>query len=180
MKKILVLAAVLLLGASVAFAQSTPFGTTEATTLSVNVGAEAAISVLTTTTLSTPSTIFADYTGTTTFLYKVRTGGTVSGTGITLQITTDFSPVNGPSVASSGATGDTLKYACTATAASATACVGSQTSSTSAATSVATFGTSAHSAKAGDSGSVVWDLVNDPAYAVGNYTATATFTISAT
>jgi len=180
MKKILALTAVLLLAASAAFAQSTPFGANEATTLSVTVGAEASISVLTSTPLTTPSTIFADYTGTTSFLYKVRTGGTVSGTGITLQITTDFGPAGGPSVATSGATGDTLKYSCTATATSATACAGSQTSSTTAATSVATFGTNVHSKLAGDSGSVIWDLVNDPAYAVGSYTATATFTISAT
>ena len=178
MKRILVLTAVLLLASSAAFAQSTPFGASAATTLSVTVGAEASISVLTNTPLAS-STIFGDYTGTTNFLYKVRTGGSVTGSGVTLKITTDFSPAAGPSVANSGTTGDTLKYTCSA-ASSATACSGSQTSSTTAGTSVATFGVNAHSAIAGDSGSVAWDLVNDPAYAVGTYSATAQFTISAT
>jgi hypothetical protein len=178
MKKTLLAVVVLLLAASTAFAQ---FGTTSATTLTLTVGAEASIQADSSTPLTTSGTIFNDYGGTTNFTYKVRTGTSVNTAGITLEITKDFgSAASGPSVANSGSTGDTLKYTCTATASSATACGSAQTSSTTAATTVATFAASAHSVKAGDSGSVIWDLVNDPAYAVGSYTATATFTISAT
>jgi hypothetical protein len=46
-------------------------------------------------------------------------------------------------------------------------------------TNVATFGSNARSAQAGDGGSVTWTLTNDPQYRVNNYSATATFTISA-
>jgi hypothetical protein len=45
---------------------------------------------------------------------------------------------------------------------------------------VATFGAGASSAIAGNTGSVAWSLVNDPKYAQGSYSVTATFTISAT
>jgi uncharacterized cupredoxin-like copper-binding protein len=177
MKRTLLAAVVLLLAASTAFAQ---FNTTSATTLTLTVAAEASIQADSSTALTTTGTIFNDYTGTTHFTYKVRTGSSVNTAGVTLKITSDFNPSSGPSVANSGTTGDTLTYSCTATASSATACTGTQTSSTGTATSVATFAASAHSVKAGDSGSVAWDLVNDPAYAVGSYNATATFTISAT
>jgi hypothetical protein len=178
MKKTLLAVVVLLLAASTAFAQ---FGTTSVTTLTLTVAAEASIQADSSTPLTTSGTIFNDYGGTTNFTYKVRTGTSVNTAGVTLEITKDFgSAASGPSVANSGSTGDTLKYTCTAAATSATACGSAQTSSTTAATTVATFAASAHSVKAGDAGSVIWDLVNDPAYAVGSYTATATFTISAT
>ena len=178
MKKTLLAVVVLLLAASTAFAQ---FGTTSVTTLTLTVAAEASIQADSSTPLTTSGTIFNDYGGTTNFTYKVRTGTSVNTAGVTLEITKNFgSAASGPSVANSGSTGDTLKYTCTAAATSATACGSAQTSSTTAATTVATFAASAHSVKAGDAGSVIWDLVNDPAYAVGSYTATATFTISAT
>jgi hypothetical protein len=45
---------------------------------------------------------------------------------------------------------------------------------------VGTFGAAAHSAVAGNSGSVAWTLTDDPAYGTGTYAATVTFTISAT
>jgi hypothetical protein len=182
MKKLLTLLAVLLLAASTAFAQT--FGTTAGTSLSVTVGAEASISADTSTGLTTSSTIFADYGATTNFTYKVRTGGSNTTAGITLEITKDFgTAANEPSVANSGGssgTGDTLTYTCTVATSSATPCSGTKTASTVAGTPVATFGKNANSTKNGDTGSVIWDLVNDPAYAVGTYTATATFTISAT
>jgi hypothetical protein len=70
-------------------------------------------------------------------------------------------------------------YTCTVTA-PGTACSGSQTSSTASSTPVGTFGTDAKSAGAGNGGSVAWTLTNDPQYSTGTYTATVTFTISAT
>ena len=177
LKKIaLIVAAAALLGIP-AHAQWAGNGTT---TMSLTVGAEAALQVSTgTTTLTNVGTIFNAYTGTTNFSYLVRTTKT-GGTGtITLEVTSDFSPASGPSVATPPTAGDALTYACTV-AAPATACTGSVTSSTSAATSVATFGANAHSAMAGNAGSVAWNLSDDPTYQTGAYSATVTLTISAT
>jgi hypothetical protein len=168
-----ILACGLLLITSMAHAQTT--------TLSVAVGAEAALTVNTgTSTLSTASSTFgAAYTGTTSLTYKIRTTKT-GGTGtITLKVTTDFAGTGGPSVTTPPTAGDALTYTCTV-ASPGTACTGSQTASTSTATSVGTFGASANSVSAGNSASVAWSLTDDPVYATGTYTATVTFTISAT
>jgi len=180
-KHSLLSAAVLIGGASMAFGQFAATGTTQ---VSVAVAAESAISITTSTTSLTEASgagIFgAPFTGTTNFSYKVRTTK-VGGAGtITVKITSDFA-AGGPSVATPP-TGDAMTYACT-TAASATPCVGPVTASTGGATSVATFATDAHSAAgtgSSDAGTVVWTLPNDPIYKTGTYTATATFTISAT
>lgn len=171
----LALACVLLALAGTAQAADTNTGTG---TVSVTVAAEASIHIDTSAvTLGSAGTNFADYTGTTAFTYKVRTGASVGTAGITLKVTADFG-AGGPSVANSTTTLDTLSYTCTVSA-PASSC-SAQIASTGAATPVATFGASANSAKAGNTGSVAWTLVNDPAYAVGSYTATVTYTISAT
>ena len=156
------------------------FAATGTTTVSVTIGSEAAIQINTaTTTLTTASTTFAPYTGTTNLTYKIRTTQG-SGTGaITLRVTSDFSPTGGPSVASPPTAGDLLQYTCTV-ASPGTACSGAQTASTGSDTSVGTFGADSRSAAAGNSGSVAWTLTNDPVYKTGTYTATVTFTISAT
>jgi hypothetical protein len=165
-------------GAFSAFGQT--FAASGTTTLSVNVAAEASLSIGTATTSLTSATgLFADYTGTTNFTYKIRTTQT-GGTGaVNVQITGDFSGSGGPSVASPPSAGDALTYSCTV-ASPATACTGPVTALTTGTTSVATFGADARSAKAGNSGSLAWTLTNDPVYKTGSYTATATFTISAT
>lgn len=172
------LALLLATGSIEAFGQ---FAATGTTTLSVVVSAESAISITTSTTSLTEATgagtFGSPYTGTTNFSYKVRSSQTGGGGSITVKITTDF-PAGGPSVGSPLA-GDAMTYTCT-TASSATPCSSSVTASTSAATSVATFATNAHSAQgSSDAGSVSWSLPNDPAYKTGTYSATATFTISA-
>lgn len=156
------------------------FNTTGTTTVSVTVANEAAIQIDTpTTNLTTTGAIFNDYTGTTNLTYKIRTSqGTGSGS-VTLQVTSDFAPGGGPSVATPPSGGDALSYTCTVSA-PASACSGSQTSATSAATPVATFGADARSAKAGNSGTVNWNLTNDPVYQTGSYSGTVTFTISST
>lgn len=154
---------------------------TGTTTLSVAVGAEAALTVTTgTTTLATASTIFGNpFTGTTNLLYFIRTTKT-GGTGtLTLKVTTDFSGAGGPSVATPPSSGDELTYTCTVSA-PGNACSGSQIASTSAFTPLGSWGAGASSAKAGNSASVAWSLTDDPAYATGTYTATATFTIAST
>jgi hypothetical protein len=158
---------------------SAQFNTTGTTSVTVTVAAEGSLEVNTATTaLANVGTIFNAYTGTTNLTYKIRTTKT-GGTGsITLEVTSDFSPANGPSVATPPTAGDALTYVCTVSA-PGTACTGTVTSSTSAATSVATFGTNAHSANAGNTGSVAWSLTDDPTYQTGAYSATVTFTIAA-
>jgi len=155
------------------------FASTGTTTVSVTIAAEASLQIDTSTTTLTSSGIFANYTGTTTLTYKIRTTQSTGSGNVTLKVTTDFSPANGPSVASPPNAGDTLAYTCTVSA-PGSACTGSQTSSTSSSTPVATFGAAANSAVAGNSGSVAWTLTNDPAYHTGSYSATVTFTVSAT
>lgn len=175
---ITIIACCLLASTGLAQAQSN----TGTTTLSVSVGPEAALTVTTgTTTLANgASTTFANpYTGTTSLTYFVRTTKT-TGTGtLTLKITADFSGVGGPSVGTPPSTGDALTYSCTVSA-PGTACTGPLTASTSASTGFGSWGPAANSTKAGNSASVAWSLTDDPVYATGTYTATATFTIAST
>jgi hypothetical protein len=170
--RILALACVLLPVSGMAFAQTT--------TLSVAIGPEASLTVNTSTSTFTTadSTFSSDYIATTNLTYKIRTTKT-TGTGtIQLKVTTDFG-AGGPSVATPPSSGDTLAYVSTVSA-PGTAASGSQTASTTALTPIGTFGGGASSLKAGNSASVAWDLTNDPVYGTGTYTATVTFTISAT
>ena len=171
MKKLLLLVPVLLLAASLSFA-----ATSADTTLTVLVGAEAAISVDTTPAF-TSAPPFGNFTGTTTFKYWIRTTPT-TGTGvITLKVSSDFAPTGGPSVGSPLVPTDTLTYVSTV------ASPGTAVNGTAALTdtNVATFSAGASSGIGGNSGnSVAWTLVNDPAYPAKSYTATVTFTISAT
>ena len=183
MKRALLLAAVsMLLGSSLAHAQLG--SSTGTTTISVTVAAEAALTVSTgTTNLTSTGTNFSTYSGTTNLIYFIRTtaaGGTGS---ITLRVTSDFSPAAGPSVATPPTAGDALTYTCTVASpgnsGSATACSGTQTSSTTSSTNLATFGADARSLVGGNSASTAWSLTNDPKYKTGTYSATITFTISA-
>jgi hypothetical protein len=168
----------LLVLASSAQAQFAASGTT---TLSATIAPEAALQINTsTTTLSEAGTTFnLSFTGTTSFTFKIRTTK-ATGTGtINLKVTTDFSPSGGPSVLTPPTAGDALAYTCSLTGLG-TACSGSQTASTTSSTPVGTFGANALSANAGNSGSVSWTLTDDPQYSTGTYTATVTFSISAT
>jgi hypothetical protein len=178
MKRLNVLAVLAVLCmSSLSYAQ---FASTGTTTLSVTVGTEAAIRIDTASTaLNTSGGNFGNpYTGTTNFTYKVRTTKAGGNGTITLKVTTDFTGAGGPSVTTPPTAGDLLTYTCTA-ASVGTACPSAVTASTSSATNVVSFGADAKSAIAGDAGSVVWSLTNDPAYATGSYNATVTFTVSA-
>jgi len=172
MKKSLLLFALLALALSpAAFAAST-------TSVTVAVGAEASISVGAATPL-TEAGNFANYTGTTTFTYQIRTTPSTGTGSVSVKVTTDFAPTGGPSVASPAA-GDSLTYSCTATGTSTpTACTGPITALTTAATNVLNVGADKHSTLAGDSGTVIWTLTNDPNYKVGSYTSVVTFTVAA-
>jgi len=149
------------------FAQSADSGTS---TLGVTVGPEATFSsVAGSTTLSAANTKFGGYSGTTNFSYKIRTSQTSGSGSITVEVTAFGT--NGPAVAD-------LSYTCSG-ASSGTACSSSTPASTSTATSVVSFSSDAHSADSGDSGSASWNLVDRTNTKTGNYTSTATFTISA-
>ena len=173
-RKTPLITSVLLAAASVIQAQNT-------TTISVTVAPEASLTVTTgTSSLATSGTNFATpYTGTTSFTYQIRTTKTGGSGAITAKVTADFGGTGGPSVGTPPSSGDALTYTCTVSS-PGTACTGSPTASTSAQTSVATFGAGANSTRAGNSGSVQWSLTDDPAYTTGSYSATVTFTISAT
>jgi hypothetical protein len=158
---------------------SAQFAKTGTTNISVGVAAEAAISVTSATTLSTTGTIFNDYTGTTSFQYKVRTTKTGGSGSVTMKVTTDFSTGGtAPSVANPPTSGDTLSFTSALTGVGSG--VGTATPvTTTTDTTMATFGTNARSTKAGDSGTVSWTLTNDPLYETGSYSAVVTFTIAA-
>jgi hypothetical protein len=183
MKKITTpVVAALLLTASLARAQLG--NTTGTTTVSVTVTAEAGLTVTTTTTTLTESGAnFSPYTGTTSMTYYIRTTASGGSGSIVLEVTSDFSPTAGPSVGTPPSTGDALKYSCTVAApgnnGTATACTNPTTASTTSQTGVATFGANARSLIGGNSASVSWTLSNDPKYQTGSYSATVTFTISA-
>jgi hypothetical protein len=153
-----------------------PTGTT---TVSVTIGPQAGLNI---TNSSTPLTAsgsnFNQFTGSTGLTYYVRTTAAGGGGSITLKVTTDFSPAGGPSVASPPTAGDALSYTCTV-AAPGTACTGTQTASTTSQTNLATFGTDVHTTPSGSTASIAWNLTNDPKYKTGTYSATVTFTISA-
>jgi hypothetical protein len=151
----------------------------QTTTLSVAVGPEASLTVTTgTTSLTTAGTTFSNpFTGSTALTYLIRTTKTTGSGSITVRISTDFAPTGGPSVGTPPSTGDALTYTCTVSS-PGTPCTGSLTAAATA-TSVGTFVAGASSAKAGNSASLAWSLTDDPVYATGTYTATATFAISA-
>lgn len=179
MKRILALAAVLLVAASTAFAQLGTTGPTGTLTLSVGAEAGLVVNTATTTLLESGSGInFQPYTGITSLTYYIRTSSTGTGT-IGLRVSTDFAGTGGPSVASPPTPSDALTYVPTVSS-PGTAAAGQTASISSTSTPVATFGGNAHSLYAGNSASVAWSLTNDPLYAVGAYTATITYTISAT
>ena len=176
MKKLLMVASIILLGASMSYGQNS--GTATAN-LSVTVGAEAAIVVNSSPAFSSTG-IFGDYKSTTALTYYVRT---ITSGSVTVQITSDFSDGSNhqPSVAAPAA-GDLLTYSCTAAApvtGAANPCGSSVTASTTAATAVIDFVAGTQSAKAGNSATTSWTLTNDPSYKAGTYSATATYTISA-
>jgi hypothetical protein len=159
------------LGALPAFGQ---FGPSASTNVSVSVGAEASIQI---TASSTPLTAgsggaFSSYTGTTNFLFKIRTKNSGS---ITVRFS-EFLPNTGPKIGTP-ASGDALTYDTVIPGGTA---YSAQTASTTTDTIVGSFGTDARSVQAGNAGTVTWTLPNDPAYKADTYTANATFTISAT
>ncbi len=147
-------------------------------TLSVNIGAIAKLSpVQSSVTLTHAGATFANFTGGVTVQYKIRTTPSGSGT-LAVQAASDFSPVNGPSIA-----GSDLTYTCSG-ATLGTACSGMQTVLTSASTNIVTVGGGVCSGTgcAGpdpNSVSISLTLVDSPTFKTGAYSTSLTFSISA-
>jgi hypothetical protein len=175
MKKLLVLVSVMMLAASLSFAQGTG---SENVTLNLTVAPEATITLGTTAGFGS-STTFSAYTTNTPYTYSIRTTKTGGSGSITVAFGgTDWSGTGGPKIVSPPTASDYLSFTSTATAPATAATGSTNIVSTSASYTVATFGTNALGA--GITGNQVnWSLVNDPLYAQGSYSITATFTISA-
>ena len=173
MKKTLLVASLVLLAASMSYAQTT-------SVLNLTVGNEAVIVVGTTTGFSASST-FAPYTTSTPFTYYIRTSKTSGTANITVAFLSDWSGAlaGGPAIVNPPTTGDYLSYINTVSLPGTAAVAGNVTAIGATGYPVATFGAGASSAIGGNTGSVAWSLVNDPKYASGSYSITATFTISA-
>ena len=169
-----------------AFPANAQLGTaTGTTTLNVTVGAEAGLTVAATSNLTSIGTNFTSFTGSTALTYYIRTSQSTGAGSITAKVTTDFAPVGGPSVATPPTAGDALAYTSSGSvpgnnSTGAVMAFAGGTASTTAQTNVATFGADNRSVFAGNTESVAWTLTNDPKYKTGTYSATVTFTISAT
>ena len=142
-------------------------------------------------TLSTPialtkgGTTFNAFAGSMTLNYRARTSqGAGQGT-ITVKATVDFSPADGPSIAHPPSAGDKFTYTCSGTTLGIP-CSGTQTVSTTSSTNVVSIGASACTGGGApcstanpNSANVTFTLTDDPKYKTGSYSATLTWTISA-
>ncbi|HEY2014070.1 MAG TPA: hypothetical protein VGH38_11255 [Bryobacteraceae bacterium] len=164
-KMLFAIATAALAMAPAAFCQSTDTGSS---TLDITVGPEAQFTAVDSTTSLTGDTKFGAKTGTTNFTYKLRTTQSGGSGSITVEVT---------AFATGGPAMTDLTYGCTSGV--GTACSSGTAVSTTAQTNVVTFGTDAHSADAGTSGTTAWTLVDKPSTKTGSYSSTATFTISA-
>jgi len=139
-------------------------------------------------TLSKAGTVFQSYVGSITIQYRARTTAVIGTGSITVQASTDFVCASGgPCIGTPPTPGDALTYTCTG-ATLGSNCTGNQTVSTSVATSVVaaipaaacTGGGIPCSAVDPNSVNLNFSLTDDPKYKTGTYSATLTFTISAT
>jgi len=137
-------------------------------------------------TLTKSGTTFSNYTGSLSVQYRTRTTQSTGSGSITVKATADFTPTGGPSIATPPSTGDALQYTCSG-ATLGTSCSSTQTVSTSAATNVVTLSASECTGGGGSCSSTSpntvtlnFTLTDDPQYKTGSYSATLTFTISAT
>jgi hypothetical protein len=136
-------------------------------------------------TLAKTGTTFTNFTGSLSIQYRERTTQSTGGGSISVEATADFTPTGGPSIASPRSTGDALTYTCSA-ATLGTNCSGTQTVSTTTSTSVVGFSASECTGGGGSCSSsspntvtLSFTLTDDPKYNTGSYSATLTFTISA-
>jgi hypothetical protein len=135
--------------------------------------------------LTKANTTFNTFTGTITLSYRARTRqGTGQGT-ITVKATSDFTPAGGPSISNPLSATDKFTYTCSS-ATLGVACSGTQTVSTTTSTNVVSLGASACTGGGApcstanpNSANVTFILTDDSKYKTGSYSATLTWTISA-
>jgi hypothetical protein len=148
-------------------------------TLNVTLGPKAKLSVVqSSVSLTHTGQIFANFTGTLTIQYKIRTTISTGSSSVTVIAASAFTPATGPSIAA----GD-LTFTCSA-ASVGTACSGIQTISTSSQTNVVTVGSGACTGTGcagADPNSVTLNLnlVDSPVFKIGTYSTSLTFTSSA-
>jgi hypothetical protein len=148
-------------------------------TLSVALGPIGKVAVVQSSVLlAHTGTIFADFTGSITVQYELRTTIASGSSSLTVKAGSEFSPATGPSIAR----GD-LTYTCGGATIGA-ACSGSQIVGTGSQTSVITVGSGACTGTgcAGsnpDSAIVNLTLVDNPAFKTGTYSTNLIFSISA-
>jgi hypothetical protein len=139
-------------------------------------------------TLSKAGTLFNSYTGAVTIQYRARTTAATGTGSITVKATTDFVCASGgPCITTPPTAGDALTYICTG-ATLGSNCAGTQTVSTGVGTNVVTAIPAAACTGGGSPCSTAdpntvnlnFSLTDDPKYKTGSYSATLTFTISAT
>ena len=135
--------------------------------------------------LTKTDTTFRSFMGAMTLSYRARTGEFTGQGSITVKATSDFSPSGGPSIASPPNSSDKLTYTCSG-ATLGVSCGGVQTLSTTAATTVVSMGASACTGGGSpcstanpNTANITLILPDDPKYKTGSYSATLTFTISA-
>jgi len=175
-RSLLIAVGMLLLAPTCSEAQTT-LGTQ---TLTLNLGAASALyGFPNTVSLINTGSAFNSYTGSLTVRDRARTSS--SGTGsITLRATSDFPCASGgPCILTPPSAGDALTYTCTG-ATLGSNCSGTQTVSTGGSTNVVTNIPASATSPSDNTVSLSFSLTNDPKYKTGNYSATLTFTISAT
>jgi hypothetical protein len=172
---------VIVLGLAIVLSMPLPAGVgTVNQTLLATIQPVAKLSLPPTVSLAPGATSFSTFNGAVPVSYRARTTPTGGGA-ITLQITSDFAPSGGPSVATG-----VLTYTCSG-ATLGTACSGTATASTSTQTPVLTLPASACTGGGGacsnqdpNSVSLNFTLIDDPGFATGTYSARVTLMISAT
>jgi hypothetical protein len=135
--------------------------------------------------LTKTGTNFNSFMGTITLSYRARTRqGTGQGI-ITVKANSDFAPIGGPSIANPPSAADKFTYTCSG-ATLGVSCSGIQTVSTTTSTNVVSLGASACTGGGApcstanpNSANVTFILPDDPKYKTGSYSATLTWTISA-
>ena len=154
-------------------------------TLQAAISPEGGVSIPNNVQLTLTGGTFSSFTGSLLINYYERTTQSTGGGTITVEATHDFTPTGGPSIASPPSSGDALTYTCSG-ATLGSNCSGTQTVSTTAATNVVTFAASECTGGGGSCSNsspntvtLNFTLTDDPKYATGSYSATLTFTISA-
>jgi hypothetical protein len=150
-------------------------------TLSAQIAPIAKVSVPSTLSVTSSGAMFAAFTGSLTVSYRARSTASTGSGSITMEANSDFSPSGGPSIASGG-----LTYTCSS-ATLGTACRGTQTISTQSGTTVVTLGAgtctgggSPCSSTDPNTVQTSFTLTDNPSFNIGSYSATLTFTASAT